>query len=423
VHQPGVAAVAAHTDRRSRGGLVWAAALLVYAVAVAHRTSFGIAGLAAADRFGVQATVLSLFVVIQIVVYAVLQLPVGVALDRWGSRRMLAVGAATMAVGQLAMALVGSVPGALGARVLIGAGDAMTFVSAIRLVPAWFPPRRVPLLTQLTGIVGQLGQVVSAVPFAFVLLRFGWTTAFATPAGLGALAAVVAVTTVRDRPPTGPQMPAVPIRLLDGLRETVTSAGTWLGFWSHLLSAFSLTTFTLMWGYPFLVEGQGLSASRAGALLSFSVLIAIVSGPVIGELTARHRDGRLTLVLVVAVGTLAGWLLVLVPSTPRPLWQLTVFVALISLGGPTSLIGLDYAASFAPPARMGSATGVANAGGFVGAVVLTLAVGMVLDHRSAGAAAGLADFRAALALVPVLWLVGVTGLLVAAARVRRAPIG
>jgi hypothetical protein len=68
---------------------------------------------------------------------------------------------------------------------------------------------------------------------------------------------------------------------------------------------------------------------------------------------------------------------------------------------------------------MGSATGVANAGAFVGAVVVMLGVGAVLDHRDAGAAAGLRDFRAALSLVPIGWAVGVGGVLLAAARVRR----
>ncbi|MCG2801166.1 MAG: MFS transporter, partial [Cellulomonas sp.] len=121
----------------------------------------------------------------------------------------------------------------------------------------------------------------------------------------------------------------------------------------------------------------------------------------------------------VAVAILAGWLIVLIPTTPRPLWQLVVFVLLISLGGPTSLVGLDIAASFAPAERMGSATGVANAGGFIGAVVVMLAVGVVLDHRSGGAAAGLADYRAALWLVVALWVVGVVAVLVTRDRVRR----
>ena len=59
--------------------------------------------------------------------------------------------------------------GAVLARILVGAGDAMTFISVLRLIPAWFPARRVPLITQLTGQLGQLGQVASTIPLVAAL--------------------------------------------------------------------------------------------------------------------------------------------------------------------------------------------------------------------------------------------------------------
>ena len=60
-------------------------------------------------------------------------------LDRLGSRRMILLGALTMAAGQLLLALADDVPTAIAARVLVGAGDAMTFISVLRLVSLWFP--------------------------------------------------------------------------------------------------------------------------------------------------------------------------------------------------------------------------------------------------------------------------------------------
>ncbi|MCL2465364.1 MAG: MFS transporter, partial [Micrococcales bacterium] len=117
--------------------LVWGSGLVAYVVAVAQRSSFGVAGLVAAHRFGVDETMLSLFVVIQLATYAAMQLPVGVAVDRWGPRRTLSVGALTMAVGQLVMTVAPHVGVALAARVLIGSGDAAIFVSAVRLVGLW----------------------------------------------------------------------------------------------------------------------------------------------------------------------------------------------------------------------------------------------------------------------------------------------
>src|ERR671911_1871326 len=146
----------------ARAYAVWGVGLLAYAVAVFHRASLGVAGVEAQERFSAGASAVSLFLVLQLAVYAALQVPVGVALDRFGSRRMILAGAVTMAAGQLVLALATDVPTAVAARVLVGAGDAMTFISVLRLVALWFPGRRVPLITQLTGILGQLGSVAAA---------------------------------------------------------------------------------------------------------------------------------------------------------------------------------------------------------------------------------------------------------------------
>ncbi|OJV81518.1 MAG: hypothetical protein BGO37_06150 [Cellulomonas sp. 73-92] len=406
------------TRRSATPWIVWGAGLVAYIAAVVHRSSFGVAGLVAADRFRVDATVLSLFVVIQLATYALMQLPVGVGVDRWGPRRMLTIGSVTMAAGQLVMTFAPTVGIALAARVLIGSGDAAIFVSALRLVAAWFDRRRVPLLSQLTGIAGQLGQIITAVPFTFVLHRYGWTPAFGSLVVLGAVAALVVRLGVRDTPP-GAAPAAGPSRFA-GLADTVRHPGTWLGFWTHMIGGVSGNVVVLMWGVPFLVQGQGLTPGQAGGMLTINVVVGIVMGPVIGEYTARHPVRRSWAVLAVAAGTTLGWLLVLLPTTPRAVWQLALFLALVSIGGPASLIGLDFAATSNPPHRTGSAQGIANMGGFVSGVLVMLAVGVVLDHRSPGTTPTLADYRAALALVFVPLVVALVGVLVTRSRTRAA---
>ena len=147
-----------------RPWIVWATGLLAYIVAVLDRTTLGVSGLAAADRFNAAPAALSTFVVLQVIVYALAQVPAGLLLDRFGSKALIVAGAAVMATGQLILAFTESLTLAILARAIVGLGDAVTFISVLRLVPHWFRPRQVPLVTQLTGICGQLGQVLSAVP-------------------------------------------------------------------------------------------------------------------------------------------------------------------------------------------------------------------------------------------------------------------
>ena len=235
---------------------MWGLGVLAYTVAVFHRASLGVSGLDAQQRFGTTAAVLSLFGVVQLGVYAALQVPVGVLLDRIGSRRMIVAGGVLMAGGQLLLATADSVPAGLLARVLVGAGDAMTFISVLRLVPAWFPARRAPLVTQLTGLLGQAGQIVAAYPLVAGLHSAGWTPTFATAALVGVVVAAVVLAALRNAPagitmvsPTGGRTAA--------LRASWREPGTRLGLWTHFVTQFSGNTFVLFWGYPFLVESRG----------------------------------------------------------------------------------------------------------------------------------------------------------------------
>jgi MFS family permease len=166
-----------------RAYAVWAVGLAAYTVAVFHRSSLGVAAVEAQERFSTGASAVALFLVLQLAVYAALQVPVGLALDRFGSRKLLLTGALTMAAGQLTLALAGDVPTAVAARVLVGTGDAMTFISLLRVVSFWFPGRTVPFVTQLTGILGQVGQIVAAYPLVALLHGTSWPLTTRSSAG------------------------------------------------------------------------------------------------------------------------------------------------------------------------------------------------------------------------------------------------
>src|SRR5690348_5027909 len=325
----------------SRLWLIWVVGLAAYMVGVMQRTSFGVAGLDAAHRFAATPAVLSGFVVLQLLVYAALQIPVGLLLDRFGARALVATGALTMAAGQLLLALATALPLAIAARVLVGTGDALTFISVLSVVTAWFPPRRVPVMTQLTGLVGQLGQVLSAVPLAALLHGPGWTTAFSSAAGVGVAVALAVLVVVRDRPPGVPApLPALsPREVLHGLRWSWSEPGTRLGLWTHLGTQFSWTVFGLLWGVPYLVAGQGMTQAQVSALLTLLVAVGVVAGPLFGEFAARHPMRRSYLVLTVIVAHALAWAAVLAVAPPAPRLLLVVLVVVIGTGGPGSMLG------------------------------------------------------------------------------------
>lgn len=389
---------------------VWSVALLVYLLAVFHRSSLGVAGLAAAERFDIQASQLATFTMLQLLVYAAMQIPVGLMIDRFGPRRVLLTGAITLTVAQMAFAFADTYVLALIARVFVGVGDAMTFVCVLRLVSTWFGPRQIPLITQLTGVIGQLGAVLAAVPMTLALSHLGWTKAYLLAASLGIVLSIALFVVVRDEPgrrtSRGPAMSRTQIRR--SLGNSWAEPGTRLGFWIHFTTQFSATTLGLLWGYPFFVRGEGLSKNTAGLLLTVMVLAIMGAGPIVGWAIGRHPWHRSTIVLSVVGSIALVWTIVLCWPGNAPLWMLVVLVVVTGVGGPASMIGFDLGRTSNPADRLASATGIINQGGFLASLVLVIAIGLILDWRTPGGGTNYTPsaFRWAMSFQYVLWALG-----------------
>ena len=398
----------------ARAYTVWLVALAAYVVAVFDRASLGVAAVDAQERFSAGASEISLFLVLQLAVYAALQVPVGVALDRFGSRRMILAGAVTMAAGQFVLALATDVPTAVVARVLVGAGDAMTFISVLRVIGMWFAGGAVPLITQLTGIFGQLGSIVAAYPLVALLHGTSWSTTFLGAAATGVLVGVLVLVALRDTPPDR-QLPEAAggaemrRRLADSWREP----GTRIGLYTHLVTQFSGTVFALLWGYPFLVVGEDRSPGTAAGLLTLLVVVGMCVGPVLGRLCARWPLRRSVLVFSILGATASVWTVLLLWPGRAPIPLLVVLVVVLGTNGPGSMIGFDYARTWNPAERQGSASGVVNVGGFVASLLTILAVGAVLDLLTPGHSTdySLGAFRAAFSVQYVFWAIGLVGVI------------
>ncbi|MFF4758897.1 nitrate/nitrite transporter [Streptomyces sp. NPDC001292] len=391
-----------------RAVAVWSIGVAVYFVAVIFRTSLGVAGLDAADRFHVGASALSTFSILQLLVYAGMQIPVGLLVDRLGTKKVLGIGAVLFTAGQLGFAFSPSYGTALASRALLGCGDAMTFISVLRLGTRWFPARRGPLVAQLAGLAGMAGNLVSTLVLARLLHGVGWTVAFAGSALAGAVVLVLLVLFLKDHP-EGHEPEPLPHQGAAYVRRQIAAAwrepGTRLGLWVHFTTQFPAMVFLLLWGLPFLVEAQGLSRADAGELLTLVVVSNMAVGLVYGQIVARHHAARLPLALGTVVATAGMWAVMLAcPGGRAPMWLLVVLCLVLGACGPASMIGFDFARPANPAERQGTASGITNMGGFVASMTTLFAIGVLLDATGD-------DYRIAFSAVFVLQALGVSQIL------------
>ncbi|MGV9337306.1 MFS transporter [Streptomyces sp. NPDC003688] len=391
-----------------RAVAVWCTGVAVYFVAVIFRTSLGVAGLDAADRFHVGASQLSTFSILQLLVYAGMQIPVGLLVDRLGTKKVLGIGAVLFTAGQLGFAFSPSYGTALASRALLGCGDAMTFISVLRLGTRWFPARRGPMIAQLAALAGMAGNLVSTLVLARLLHGLGWTSAFAGSALAGVVVLVLTLLFLKDHPEghepePSPHHGAAYVRRQ--IAESWREPGTRLGMWVHFTTQFPAMVFLLLWGLPFLVEAQGLSRAVAGELLTLVVLSNMVVGLVYGQIVARHHAARLPLALGTVAATALFWALTLAwPGDHAPLALLLVLCVVLGACGPASMLGFDFARPANPPERQGTASGITNMGGFIASMTTLFAIGVLLDATGD-------DYAIAFSAVFVLQTVGIVQIL------------
>ncbi|MDN7121801.1 MFS transporter [Nocardioides sp. ChNu-153] len=395
---------------RLRPYVVWGLGLAVYLLAVFHRSSLAVAGLVARERFDINASQLASFVMLQLLVYAVMQVPVGVLVDRFGSRQVLLCGLVVLTCAQAGFAFAETYAVALLARVFVGVGDALVFICVLRLVSSWFPLRQVPLMSQLTGTLGQLGAVVAAVPMTLALGAFGWTRTYLGAAAVGIVLLVALLVLVHDTPTRrslrGPALS--PRDTLTGLREAWRHPGTRLGMWMHFMTPFSANALGTLWGYPFFVQGEGQDEAVAGLLLTLMVVAVMTAGPVLGWLVGAFPYHRSTMAIGIVSAMVVMWAVVLAWPGDAPLAVLVLLVVVVGVGGPASMIGFDVARTSNPLERLASATGLVNQGGFYATLLLVVGIGLVLDWRTPGDGATYTPeaFRWAMSLQFLLWGVG-----------------
>ncbi|UOE18738.1 MFS transporter [Thermobifida halotolerans] len=384
--------VASEPPGGARAWLVWGIAAVVYFLAMFHRNGMSAAALHAQERFDVGPALLSALPTVQLVIYVLFQIPAGLLADRLGPRRSLVISLGVMAAGTVLFAVAPDVRTAVAGRLLIGAGDSLVFLNVIRTGALWFPRRHYSLVSALTGLVGGLGQLSSAVPLSALLNGVGWEVSFLGAGAVSLLTGALVLLLVRDRPDGRP----APSHALPSVRESIVEAlshrGPRVGMAAHAVIMVPFTVLGILWGYPLLEEGYGLSARTAGLLLTGAMALPMALVPFLGRIPGRHPSARRPLVLALAWTVTLSWLGVV--AWPGGLPPLAVTAAVIVVSAFATVmapsLSFDYARDGLPEQRTGTASGLVNMSGFTSVMLGVVSAGVLLDLTGADASFQLA---------------------------------
>ncbi|MDO4929442.1 MAG: MFS transporter [Corynebacterium sp.] len=395
-----------------RGVVIWLASVIAMIMAVTGRTSMGVAGVHAMDHFHINAAELAVFTSVQVGVYALTQIPMGRLIDRYGSRRIILIGGISMLIGQLMLALTSSFGIAIIGRIFIGLGDATAFLSVMRLIPEWIPRSKAPLFSQLTGSLGQIGQFLSAVPFAMLLGVSSWTMSFVSLGAISFIIVLGCALLVKDSP-TGFHRVEESSGVVEQLRYVVTSPIAWQGFFLHWSGFAIQATYTLLWGVPLITLGMGRSEETAHNILVINTLAAVCLAPVMGLISSRVGRKRYRVNLIMTTIIVLSWVcfFYLGTSSLIPLIIVNIFTAGL---GTVSGYGFDNIRERMRPEVIGTATGLANMGGWIGAMIIGQVYGILVNRN---AELNWNAFMGSAWFVGLMWLLAVAVILILQMRI------
>ena len=324
-------------------------------------------------EFAVGGAILGNLSAVYFYVYASIQIPVGVAIDRLGARRLASGAAAICTVGVLVFAGADSLWMAYFGRFLIGLGCACSFVAALSVAALWFPGR-FALLGGLAQMLGVLGGVLGQGPFGYAVEQIGWRETNLWVAVGGAVLTVCLFLTVRDRPRSGAE-PARP--LLDGLKHALSNPQTWLAATFGVGMTGSMLAFGGLWGVPFFMEARGLGKPEAAALASVMFFGWGAGAPLSGWLSDKLGKRRPFMLLGGFLATAGIALIILFPAMPLPF--LYVVLALQGAGSSTMVLSFAVAREHNPPWANSATLGIINSFVVGSGAVLQPFIGYLLD--------------------------------------------
>ena len=353
-----------------------------------------------AAEFGLTAGGLGLLSSMYFFAFVFCQLPVGVAMDRWGPRRVNAALLLVAAAGGTWFAFAETAAAAMAARALIGVGVSVALMASLTAFVLWYPADRLATMNAIAFSVGMVGAIAATVPLELLLRVWPWRQAFLLIVGLTLIVSLVLWLWVPER------------------RAETRSTQPWAGLGKLFTDAAFLriavcvgasqcaaVALSTLWIATWLRDVAGYTpAGVARGLLAVNVAM-VVGYLVFGRAAdALQRRGRNALPLLIGGVTLSSLCLALLIAGVASLFLWCVF----SAAATAVVLGYSLSSRRYPKAMAGRVNTAVNLIGFIGMFAGQWGVGLVLDLWPATASGY--DPRAYPYALGVLWLVQAAGL-------------
>jgi sugar phosphate permease len=325
-------------------------------------------------EYNLTASDFGLFASYWLISYALLQIPMGIALDKWGVRRIFSLSALTCGIGTFIMASTENFGFLCFARLLIGAGSTAGFIGTFKVSSEWFSERMLPILVGIISGIGVLGASLAGAPMVILQNAIGWRTVFYLLSATAVVLSVVYILFLRDKQLRS-HINFKEIRTQ--LFKLIKEPQIWLLGCVGFILYTPVSVLADLWGSSFISTAYGYSAVESAFASSFVYYGNASIAFLIGWLYFKFSSNKQFFVFFSILATVCMAILVWA-DLPNYLMLCVSLFALGCMVGSENLI-FPISDRYAAEGYQGLSASVINFIVMVGPIALQPGIGIVMD--------------------------------------------
>jgi MFS family permease len=251
--------------------------------------------------------------------YALMQIPVGVLVDKFGARKLLTFSVIFCTIGVFGFSITHHFATAFVGRLFMGLGASSAYVSLLVLALNWFPKKHFALMVGIANLLGAMGPFLAGGPLSYLLTLFNndWRLIMVSIGVFGIGLAVMIGLFVRTSPSRSKSdvihLNPYQDSFITQLKSLIKNPQAWM---IVLFSAFVYISLPLLgayWGTEYL-QSRGLSRTVAASLSSMLWIGYAVGAPLFGKISDSMKRRKMPLIMTSIIGMVASGLIVYLPT-------------------------------------------------------------------------------------------------------------
>jgi len=312
------------------------------------------------------------------VAYSPMQLPVGMFVDRLGTRRLLFIACLCCVIGTWMFSVFGSLAVASFGRFIVGFGSSFVFVGVLSLAVEWLPKRYFSSFAGLMTTLGMLGLVYGEITITNTAASMGLHHVFLVLIILGLILSGLLIFFVQDSPSKKKKATLELRAFFLQVTKVLCSKSVWIiGVMGACLYT-SLSVFGELWGNAYLQQAHHLTAQQAANTMSLLFIGWAIGAPLSGFLS-DYTGNRVLPLQISAFGALICIAMIIYVPT-LSYHSINILMLLYGVFSGAEIIVFVMAKEYSGATLSGTVFAATNMIVTLGGVIFQPLVGLLLDY-------------------------------------------